>query len=131
MTNFQNSGIVFHVKQKTFTKEWLMQIERSLYVAQLYDVYGALLTEKQAYVVEACVLKDVSFAELASLLGSTRQAVYDMYTKAEQQLYKFESVLHIVSSKQKLQQIKQKLLQCPLSSKAEAMVQSINKIFEE
>lgn len=107
-----------------------MQIERSLYVAQLYDVYGSLLTEKQAYVVEACVLKDVSFTELASLLGSTRQAVYDMYTTAEQQLFKFENALHVVQAKQNIQSVKQKLLTCQLSAQAKQLVESLDKILE-
>ena len=61
-------------------------------LSQLYDCYGELLTQKQRDCFELWCNQDDTLAEIAELMGTSRQSVYDAVRRAEQQLLRFEEV---------------------------------------
>lgn len=71
-------------------------LDRVLRIAQLYDFYGALLTDKQQQSLEMHYLSDLSLAEIADEFGVSRQAVHDILRRAEQILEDYESKLGLV-----------------------------------
>ena len=66
-------------------------------IALLYDIYGALLTEKQARVLAMFYEEDLSLGEIAEILAVSRQAVYDMIKRSEELLEKYEAKMHILA----------------------------------
>lgn len=67
--------------------------EKKLFISQLYDFYGALLTEKQQYAVEMYYNDDLSLSEIAESIGITRQGVRDQLCHAEEFLVSCEEKL--------------------------------------
>ena len=64
---------------------------------RLYDVYGALLTERQRTLLEGYYDEDLSLAELAQPLGISRQAVHDSIRRGERQLEALENQMGIAA----------------------------------
>ena len=71
----------------------------------LYDTYGALLTEHQRTLVEGYYLYDLSFQELAETNGGSRQSVYDAVKKARKTLSDYEAKLSLVEIKKQVQAV--------------------------
>ena len=69
----------------------IMEIDRIVYVNELLDLYGNLLTEKQREVMFYYFSDNLSFGEI----GLSRQAVSDTIKKSEQLLYFYEDSLKI------------------------------------
>lgn len=67
-------------------------VEQSL----LYDFYGELLTERQKEIYEDVVLNDISFSEIASENGISRQSVHDLVRRCDKILKEYEEKLHLV-----------------------------------
>jgi len=72
-----------------------MGIDRIVYVNELLDLYGNLLTEKQREVMFYYFSDNLSFGEIGLELGISRQAVSDTIKKSEQLLYFYEDSLKI------------------------------------
>ncbi len=68
-------------------------LEQRLYLAQLYDIYGPLLTDKQQRCLEMHLLEDFSMSEIGESLQVSRQAVYDILHRSEQIMAEYESRL--------------------------------------
>lgn len=68
-------------------------LEQRLYLAQLYDVYGPLLTEKQQSCLEMHLFEDFSMSEIGESLQVSRQAVYDILHRSEQTMAEYEAKL--------------------------------------
>lgn len=62
----------------------------------LYDFYGALLTKKQQKVFGLYYLENLSLAEIAEEVGTSRQAVHDLLQRTEKLLTGWESKLGLV-----------------------------------
>ena len=62
----------------------------------LYDFYGGLLTKKQQRVFGLYYLENLSLAEIAEEVGTTRQAVHDLLQRTEKLLSGWESKLGLV-----------------------------------
>ncbi|MBQ1678214.1 MAG: DNA-binding protein [Oscillospiraceae bacterium] len=60
----------------------------------LLDAYGELLTEKQRECFELYCNQDLTLAEIAELMGVSRQGVHDAVTRAEAQLLRLEEITH-------------------------------------
>ena len=71
-------------------------LDRAVRVAQLLDIYGSLLTEKQRTFVELHYGKDLSFGEIAREHNVSRQAVHDAVKHAETTLEEYESNLRLL-----------------------------------
>lgn len=81
------------VKRKSFTG-----IIMDFTYAQLLDVYGALLTERQREIMNLHYNLDLSFSEIADETGITRQGVSDSVVKSKKQLSEAEEKLGFMSS---------------------------------
>ena len=58
-----------------------------------YDIYGSLLDEKQRIVYEYHVIDDLSFNEIGEELNLSRQAVFDLFKRANKKLIDYENKL--------------------------------------
>ena len=81
-------------------------MEKNVEVTLLYDIYGKLLTAKQAEAIELYYNDDLSLGEIADISGISRQGVRDNIKRAEALLYDFEEKLGIA---QRFISIKKKL----------------------
>ncbi|WP_286951595.1 MULTISPECIES: sigma factor-like helix-turn-helix DNA-binding protein [Aminobacterium] len=66
-----------------------------IYLNQLYDLYGALLTEKQRNAYEHHEFSDLSITETAERLDTTRQAAFDLISRAKSRLEELEALLKL------------------------------------
>ena len=77
-------------------------MEKIVKVAQLYDMYGALLNEKQRDVINCYYNEDLSLQEIADNTGRTKQAISDMINRRVDKLFEFEDELSLLKSKTEL-----------------------------
>ena len=68
-------------------------MEQFLYLSDLFDIYGALLTEKQQKCLHLHLYDDFSLSEIGEELGISRQAVYDNIHRAEKAMKSYEAKL--------------------------------------
>lgn len=68
-------------------------IEKKMKMADLYDFYGPLLTDKQQEILGQYCMEDLSLVEISENLKISRQAVYDTVRKAEKQMEDLEKRL--------------------------------------
>ena len=77
-------------------------MEKIVKVAQLYDMYGALLNEKQRDVINCYYNEDLSLQEIADNDGRSKQAISDMINRSVDKLFEFENELSLLKSKNEL-----------------------------
>ncbi len=77
-------------------------------VGSLYDIYGALLTEKQRTCLRLYFCEDFSLAEIADELDVSRQAIHDLLKRVEQTLEHYETVLGNLRRSQERQKLVRK-----------------------
>ena len=77
-------------------------MEKIVKVAQLYDMYGALLNDKQRDVINCYYNEDLSLQEIADNTGRTKQAISDMINRSVDKLFEFEDELSLLKSKTEL-----------------------------
>lgn len=68
----------------------LKKMER---VIMLKDLYGPLLTDKQAQVLSWYYEQDLSLTEIAELMDISKQAVHDLLRRSEKTLREYENRL--------------------------------------
>lgn len=79
-----------------------MTIEDRFVIAELLAEYGALLTDKQRDTVSMYCDMDLSLAEVADEVGTTRQAVRDVIVRSVATLEEYEQKLGNVRLKSAL-----------------------------
>lgn len=67
----------------------------NIYVSQLLDCYGLILSEKQLRILDGYYNNDLSLAEIAENEGISRQGVGDFVKRGEAQLVELEQKLHL------------------------------------
>lgn len=72
--------------------------EKRLYMSKLFDTYRNMLTQKQITSMELYLNEDLSLTEIATEMGVSRQAVFDLLKRVEAQLQKYEDKLHLLQS---------------------------------
>ncbi len=70
--------------------------EKNLTVSDLLVEYGAVLTERHRDLLNYYYNEDLSLAEIASLVGISRQGVRDGIKKAEEELFFLERGLRLM-----------------------------------
>lgn len=83
-------------------------LDKKIRIHQLYDLYGALLTEKQKTAFEYYYLDDYSLSEIAEILKVSRNAIHEQITIATTYLEEYEAKLNLLSSREKLSKLIQK-----------------------
>lgn len=76
-------------------------MEKLFHLSALFDLYGALLTEKQQKCLELHLFEDFSLSEIGEDLGISRQAVYDIIHRSEQAMEAYEKKLGLAARYQK------------------------------
>ncbi len=71
-------------------------LEDFLRRSALFDLYGALLTEKQQRCLSMSLFEDYSLSEIGEALGISRQAVHDTLHRSEQAMESYESQLGLL-----------------------------------
>lgn len=75
----------------------------------LFDVYGALLTEKQQQAISLTYNEDYSLGEIAAMQGVSRQAVFDAIRRGEELLEGYDDRLGLIDRYSAEQEIYRKL----------------------
>ena len=81
-------------------------LEQRLYLAELFDIYGPLLTDKQQTCLSMHLFEDFSMSEIGEDLAVSRQAVYDILHRSEQTMAAYEKKLGLA---QRLREQRQEL----------------------
>jgi uncharacterized protein len=92
-------------------------IEKMVHISQLYDFYGALLTERQRQCLDLHYLQDMSLGEIAANFGVSRQAVNDILRRSEEALESYERILGLMEQERE----KTNVLQAVRALLAEAL----------
>ena len=84
-------------------------MDKSIKISMLLEIYGKLLTEKQAYTVELYYNQNLSLSEIADEVNITRQAVRKNLVEAEKNLFEYENKLNLfaksIQRKEKIDEI--------------------------
>lgn len=80
-------------------------MEKSIKISMLLELYGKLLTEKQADTVDLYYNQNLSLSEIAEELNITRQGVRKNLVYAEEKLFDFEEKLCFLKQKQEQNRI--------------------------
>ncbi len=80
-------------------------MEKFVYLNELYDLYGSLLTEKQRTYFEEYYFNNLSYGEISSKYKISRNAIYHQLQLIEKKLTFFEEKLKIYSKKQQINDI--------------------------
>lgn len=71
-------------------------------IVTLRSYYGALLTQRQNDLLVMHYDEDLSFGEIANIVGISRQAVLDGINKGEKHLCEYEQKLRLVEKDKKM-----------------------------
>ena len=82
------------------------ELEKSLLINELFDIYGCLLSSTQQKMIDLYYTKDLSLSEISSQENVSRNAVFDALKKGVESLNKYEEKLKILS---KLESLKNKV----------------------
>ena len=87
----------------------MIELEKSIYVNELYDLYGSLLTKKQQEMIELYYCEDLSLSEISEQFNISRNAVYDCLKKGIKQLENYEKELKLLEKRNDLENYFSKL----------------------
>ena len=80
-------------------------MEKFVYLNELYDLYGELLTEKQKKYFEDYYFNNLSYGEISTKYGISRNAIFHQLQLIEKKLNLFEEKLNLYRKKQKINDI--------------------------
>ena len=80
-------------------------MEKFVYLNELYDLYGKLLTDKQQKYFEEYYFNNLSYGEISIKYSISRNAIYHQLKLIEEKLYNFEEKLKLYGKKQKINDI--------------------------
>lgn len=76
-----------------------------IYLINLYDIYGELLTEKQQMYFEDYYFSNLSLAEIAENMEVSRNAVHNQIKDTEEKLSYYEANLHLYERNRQIKEI--------------------------
>lgn len=82
-----------------------MKLEKTIYLNQLFDLYGTLLTDKQQQIFKCYYFDDISLSEIAQINQVSKQAVKDCLDKTEKILVSYESKTKLFEKQQKIEAV--------------------------
>lgn len=80
-----------------------MAKQKDLDFSIYYDFYGSFLTEKQSNLFELYYNDDLSLAEIAEIIGISRQGVRDGLERARKKMLLMEEKLGLVEKVSKIE----------------------------
>ncbi len=94
-------------------------LEERVRVANLLDIYGMLLTEKQRRILARYMLEDYSLGEIAEEEEISRQAVHDSVKRGLHSMEAYEKSLGLMSKEIEQKELFEKIYQFVSSEKPE------------
>ena len=105
-------------------------MEKIVKVAELYDIYGPLLNEKQRDVINCYYNEDLSLQEIAENNNKSKQAISDMMTRSVDKLFEFEDELSLLEKKDELKDALTSIRELMENSKNKEAIEKITKTIE-
>ena len=109
-------------------------MEKDYNITILLDIYNPLLTARQQEVMEMYFSLDNSLAEIANILGISRQSVRDSILAATESLNNFDNKLHLMEKFKKIYEVVEAELEFAKNSKckeSEARMTEILTVLED
>ena len=80
-------------------------MKERLYLIDLYDYYGDLLTDKQKVYFEDYYFNNLSLAEISENYDISRNAIHKQLKEVESKLLHYEKILRLYDKKNKIEKI--------------------------
>ena len=80
-------------------------MDKLIYLNNLYDLYGELLTEKQKQYFEDYYFNNLSYGEIGEKYGISRNASFKQLKNIEEKLIEYEEKLKLLYKKKKINDI--------------------------
>ena len=106
-----------------------MDLQKNVEMANLFSVYGKLLTNRQQDIFVEYYFNNLSLAEISEDYNVSRQAVLDSLQKSEKQLVYYENTLLFNKKYLQLKQLIYKLESNKTQNKA--LVETLKKMLSE
>ena len=106
------------------------KFERTIRYIALFNIYCGLLTHTQREIAEDYFLADLSLSEIAEIRNISRSAAEDAIKKACIKLDEFESEMHLLEKKERLQVLTAKLKEKALNTSEIEELEEIEKELE-
>ena len=84
--------------------------EKNLAISDLLDTYSAVLSDRHRELLDYYYNQDLSLAEIAELVGISRQGVRDGIKKAEEELFFLEERLQLQKKAESVRETAARLL---------------------
>ncbi len=104
---------------------------KNLKVAELLDIYGNLLNEKQRTSLEYYYYDDLSLSEIAENIGVSRQGVRDVIKRAEHFLFFAEEELKLLERREVFNEVLNSFKNKELSSEIKELVSKLENLAKE
>ena len=105
-------------------------MDKIVKVAELYDIYGPLLNEKQRDVINCYYNEDLSLQEIAENNNKSKQAISDMMTRTVDKLFEFEDELSLLEKKDELKDALTSIRELMENSKNKEAIEKITETIE-
>ena len=106
-------------------------MDKKIEISMLWQIYGALLTEKQKEYIDYYYNEDLSLAEIAQNDGITRQGVRDIIKKGEKKLFEYEEKLLFMKKTINQEKLAQSILENLNKIQKESSDKKVSNILEE
>ena len=80
-------------------------MEKLIYLNNLYDLYGELLTEKQKLYFREYYFNNLSYGEISEKYNISRNAIFKQLKNIEEKLEEYEEKLKLLYKKNKINDI--------------------------
>ena len=97
-------------------------MDKKLYLINLYDYYGSLLTDKQQSYFENYYFNDYSLAEIAENDNVSRNAEHGQLKIVEEKLNEYEDKLKLYSNGNKIKKLLTKIEEKEIVEKIEELI---------
>ena len=101
---------------------------KNLELAILFDIYSPLLTDKQRDTLDLYYNEDLSLAEIAETVGTTRQAVMNCIRKSEQHLTELEDKMRLAERSKEAGALLGRLEELAADGEASDMIRRLREI---
>lgn len=106
-------------------------MDKKIEISMLWQIYGALLTEKQKEYIDYYYNEDLSLAEIAQNDGITRQGVRDIIKKGEKKLFEYEEKLLFMKKTMNQEKQIENILAQLNKIHEDSLDEKVNNILEE
>lgn len=97
-------------------------MEENIYIAQLFDYYGNLLTDKQKEYFTDYYIENLSLSEIADNYSVSRNAVFKQIKEAENKLRFYEDNLNLLENSIKISKLLENIDDKKLKEEIEKLI---------